>query len=136
MNNFKYAIICVDDDLLILQALNFQLSKSIDDRCVLLESFLSPEDALLTIKDLLDEGLNMIFIIVDYQMPKMNGAQFIRIVKDSYPDIPCLMLSGEANAIQIEELENDNLLFSFIGKPWSETNLKSAMQPWLSKVKC
>jgi len=136
MNNFKYAIICVDDDPLILQTLNFQLTKTIDDRCVLLESFLSPEDALLTIKDLVDDGLNMIFIIVDYQMPKMNGAQFIRAVKDRYPNIPCLMLSGEANAIQIEELENDNLLFSFIGKPWNETNLKSAMQPWLSKIKC
>jgi CheY-like chemotaxis protein len=136
MNNFKYAIICVDDDFLILQTLKFQLSKCIDDRCVLIESFLSPEDALLTIEDLVEVGLNMIFVIVDFQMPEMNGAKFIRAVKDSHPEIPCLMLSGEANAIQIEELESDNLLFSFIGKPWSETHLINAMQPWLSKVKC
>ena len=136
MNNFKYAIICVDDDFLILETLKFQLSKCIDERCVLIESFLSPEDALLTIQDLVEVGLNMIFVIVDFQMPEMNGAKFIRVVKDRYPEIPCLMLSGEANAIQIEELENDNLLFSFIGKPWNETNLKSAMQPWLSKIKC
>lgn len=136
MNNFKYAIICVDDDPLILQVLNFQLSKSIDERCVLIDTFVSPEDALLTIQELIEVGLNMIFIIVDYQMPKMNGAQFIRSVKNHYPEIPCLMLSGQANSLQIEELERENLLFSFIGKPWSETNLKSAMQPWLSKVKC
>lgn len=136
MNNFKYAIICVDDDFLILQTLKFQLSKCIDDRCVLIESFLSPEDALLTIEDLVEVGLNMIFVIVDFQMPKMNGAKFIRAVKDRHPEIPCLMLSGEANAIQIEELESDDLLFSFIGKPWSETHLINAMQPWLSKVKC
>ena len=136
MKNFKYAIICVDDDPLILQVLNFQLSKSIDERCVLIDTFVSPEDALLTIHELIEVGLNMIFIIVDYQMPKMNGAQFIRSVKNHYPEIPCLMLSGQANALQIEELESEDLLFSFIGKPWSETNLKSAMQPWLSKIKC
>ena len=136
MNNFKYAIICVDDDPLILQVLNFQLAKSIDERCVLIDTFVSPEDALLTIQELIEVGLNMIFIIVDYQMPKMNGAQFIRAVKNHYPEIPCLMLSGQANSLQIKELESENLLFSFIGKPWSETNLKSAMQPWLSKVKC
>jgi CheY-like chemotaxis protein len=136
MNNFKYAIICVDDDFLILETLKFQLSKCIDERCALIESFLSPEDALLTIQDLVEVGLNMIFVIVDFQMPEMNGAKFIRVVKDRYPEIPCLMLSGEANAIQIEELESDNLLFSFIGKPWSETHLINAMQPWLSKVKC
>ena len=57
MNNFKYAIICVDDDFLILQTLKFQLSKCIDDRCVLIESFLSPEDALLTIEDLIEKVL-------------------------------------------------------------------------------
>ncbi|MEY3151648.1 MAG: hypothetical protein RLZZ333_245 [Bacteroidota bacterium] len=43
------------------------------------------------------------------------------------------MLSGQANAIQVDDLVNDNLLDSFISKPWEEADLVKAIEPILNK---
>jgi hypothetical protein len=41
------------------------------------------------------------------------------------------MLSGEANAIQVDDLVNEDLLDAFITKPWSEKDLINAIGPIL-----
>ena len=97
MDEIKYAVVCVDDDPYILQMLGFQLSKIVDQKCTLLEYFTDPFEALLNIDGLVDERIDIIFIIVDYQMPQMTGAQLIRSIKLKYPDLKCVMLSGQAN---------------------------------------
>ena len=35
MTEFKYAVVCVDDDPYILQMLGFQLSKVMDQKCTI-----------------------------------------------------------------------------------------------------
>jgi CheY-like chemotaxis protein len=135
MTEIKYAVVCVDDDPLILQVLSFQLEKIIDKKCTLLEYFADPLVALSSIDDLVAEQIDIIFIIVDYQMPNMNGAQLIRAIKDKYPDLACVMLSGQANAIQVAELEQDHLLAEFISKPWDESVLFNAVAPIINRNK-
>ena len=81
MTEFKYAVICVDDDPYILQMLGFQLSKIMDQKCTLIEYFTDPKVALENIDQMVSESIDIIFVIVDYQMPKMNGADLIRAVK-------------------------------------------------------
>jgi CheY-like chemotaxis protein len=129
MNELRYAVVCVDDDPLILQVLSFQLEKIIDKKCTLLEYFTDPVEALSNIEELIRERLDIIFIIVDYQMPNMNGAQLIRALKEKYPNLACVMLSGQANSVQVTELENDKLLSEFISKPWDEATLFNALEP-------
>ncbi|MEY3159592.1 MAG: Response regulator receiver domain [Bacteroidota bacterium] len=63
----------------------------------------------------------------------MTGADFIRDLKQTHPDLKCIMLSGQANAIQVDDLVNDNLLDSFISKPWEEADLVKAIEPILNK---
>jgi CheY-like chemotaxis protein len=89
--------------------------------------------ALASIDELVSEQIDIIFIIVDYQMPKMNGAQLIRAIKEKYPNLACVMLSGQANAIQVAELEQDNLLEDFVSKPWDESVLFSAIEPIIKR---
>ena len=129
MTELKYAVVCVDDDPYILQMLGFQLGKIIDHKCTLLEYFTDPNDALEGISALVDERIDIIFVIVDYQMPKMTGAQLIRRIKEKYPDMSCVMLSGQANQISVDELMSDNLLTCFISKPWDEENLVRTISP-------
>jgi DNA-binding NtrC family response regulator len=64
-------------------------------------------------------------------MPEMNGAELIRNIKINHPEMKCIMLSGQANAIQVDDLVNDNLLDSFIPKPWNEEDLIKAIIPFL-----
>jgi len=129
MNELKYAVVCVDDDPYILQMLGFQLGKIINQKLTLLEYFTDPDKALEGIDELMAEKIDVIFVMVDYQMPKMTGAQLIRSLKLKYPTLNCVMLSGQANQVSVEELRSDNLLASFISKPWDEEVLFAAISP-------
>jgi YesN/AraC family two-component response regulator len=133
MTELKYAVVCVDDDPYILQMLGFQLSKIIDHKCTLLEYFTDPNEALSGITALVEERIDIIFIIVDYQMPKMTGAQLIRSIKEKYPDLNCVMLSGQANQISVDELVSENLLTCFISKPWDEETLVRIISPLIQE---
>jgi CheY-like chemotaxis protein len=129
IDNLKYAVICVDDDPHILQMLSFQLEKIIDTKCTLLEYFTSPQEALDNFDELVAENIDVIFILVDFQMPGMNGAQLIRAIKAKKSDIACIMLSGQANTVQVAELEQDDLLTCFVHKPWDEATLFQVLKP-------
>ncbi|MEJ6589789.1 MAG: response regulator [Crocinitomicaceae bacterium] len=123
MIQYKQAVICVDDDPMILQVLGFQLEKILDMSETILELCTDPLNALICIDDVYVENIKVAFIITDYRMPQMSGATFIRKVKEKYPEIPCVLLSGQANSVQVTELKNDHLLESFIEKPWRELDL-------------
>jgi CheY-like chemotaxis protein len=127
MNELRYAVICVDDDPMILQVLAFQLDKILDNKSVLVEFYTNPIDALADIDSLINENIDIIFVLVDYQMPEMTGAELIRKIKSKYNHLNCLMLSGQANSTQVSELEKDNLLEKFIEKPWDEDELRNAV---------
>jgi DNA-binding NtrC family response regulator len=131
MDQIKYAVVCVDDDPHILQMLSFQLEKIIDSRCTLIEYFTNPEDVITNIKELATEEIDIVFILVDYQMPQMNGVQLIRAIKAINPKMECVMLSGQANSVQVAELTKDNLLTEFIHKPWDEHTLFDVLSPLL-----
>lgn len=134
MDDLKYAVVCVDDDPYILQMLGFQLGKIVDQKCTLLEYFTDPQLALANIDELVAEKIDIIFIIVDYQMPEMTGGQLVRAIKLKYPDLKCVMLSGHANDISVDDLVNENLLDAFISKPWDEDVLFDAIRPILDKI--
>jgi CheY-like chemotaxis protein len=133
MNELKYAIVCVDDDPFILQMLGFQLEKLIERQSTVIEFFTDPVEAIRNINQLVAEKIEILFVIVDYQMQNMTGAEFIRALKDQFPEIRCIMLSGQASAIHVDDLVNDNLLDSFISKPWDEKELYSRTQEILKK---
>ena len=134
MDAIKYAVVCVDDDPYILQMLGFQLGKILDQKCTLLEYFTNPTEALLNIDQLVAEKIDIIFIIVDYQMPEMTGAQLIRSIKEKHPDLKCVMLSGQVNPVSVDSLVKDKLLDSFISKPWDEEVLFNAVRPILENI--
>jgi DNA-binding NarL/FixJ family response regulator len=114
--------------------LGFQLGKILDQKCTLLEYFTDPFEALLNIDQLVADKIDIIFIIVDYQMPQMTGAQLIRSIKEKHPELKCVMLSGQANPVSLDGLVKDNLLDSFISKPWDEEVLFNAVRPILENI--
>lgn len=132
MEDLKYAIFCVDDDPNILHMLSFQLDKIIDPNKILIEYFVNPQESISYFDELASLEISVFILIVDFQMPKMNGAQLIRELKKKNEDLICIMLSGQANSVQVSELEQDQLLHSFIYKPWNEEQLFEILTPIIS----
>ncbi len=126
-----FIVMCVDDDPIILQMLDFQLRKNLVHPALTFEFFDNPETAVLALAEMSEHGLHPLVLITDYQMPEMTGAQLIREIKKAIPSMNCLMLSGHANAIQIDDLVQEDLLDAFITKPWEEDELMNALIPIL-----
>ena len=135
MTEFKYAVVCVDDDPYILQMLGFQLSKVMDQKCTLIEYFTDPKKALDNIDELVSQNIDIIFIMVDYQMPKMTGAELIRSIKEKHKNLRCVMLSGQANTSSVNSLKEENLLEEFLSKPWDESELFDTILPLINSRK-
>gem|GEM_PF-2320304 len=95
----------------------------VDTNAVLCEFFKSPEIALATMAAITEQQIDIIFILSDYQMPKMTGEEFLRSAKKRYPKVSCVMLSGQANEVAVEKLVDEGLLDVFIAKPWTEEKL-------------
>tara|TARA_B100000767_G_scaffold274946_1_gene309704 strand:+ start:846 stop:1247 length:402 start_codon:yes stop_codon:yes gene_type:complete len=133
MSQIRNAIICIDDDPMILQVLGFQLEKFIDSSNTLIELYTNPAKALIDIKEFVFDEVEIVFLIVDYQMPEMSGAKFIRALKQIYPSMPCVILSGQANSTQIRELEEVGYLEAFINKPWEESQILEIINKFLKK---
>ena len=135
MTEMKCAVVCVDDDPYILQMLGFQLSKIMDQSYTLIEYFTDPNQAIENIDVLIADNIEVIFVMVDYQMPKMTGAELVRVLKEKYPELKCVMLSGQANRSSVDLLKSENLLEEFIEKPWNEDELFKTLRPFISHPK-
>ena len=41
-------------------------------------------------------------MLVDFAMPKMNGAQLVRLVRERHPELPVIFVTGYAESGQLE----------------------------------
>ena len=119
----SYCIYCVDDDHFMLQMLAFQLRKHFSDDKIIIELIDDPRLVLSLLEECRRNEIIPILGIIDYQMPEINGAQLIRLIKKKFPAQKFIMVSGNSSAIQISELVEDDSLDFYLSKPWEESDL-------------
>jgi DNA-binding NtrC family response regulator len=62
-------------------------------------------------------------IISDARMPGMDGGEFLGEVRELYPQVLRMMLSGYADLAAVTTAVNRGELFCFLSKPWDDTEL-------------
>ncbi len=68
-------------------------------------------------------------IVTDMRMPEMSGIDLLRIVKEKYPHIVRLVLSGYTQVGTLLTAINEGEIFKFMTKPWRlEEEFKSVLQ--------
>jgi CheY-like chemotaxis protein len=118
----EIAILCVDDEIVILEVLQEQISRHFGDR-YLYEAAESGEEALEIIEELTDEGVKIVIIVSDWLMPGMRGDEFLVQVQQQFGDITKIMLTGQADGEAIDRAKREANLYSCIYKPWREEEL-------------
>ena len=77
---------------------------------------------------------NLIKIIVsDEQMPGMSGADLLCIVKERYPHVVRMMLTGHASLESAMKAVNGGEIYRFFNKPWDNTELLLSMRNAVEK---
>ncbi len=108
-------ILIVDDEENVLHALRRSLRKEGYELFFGSE----PAEGLALMKD---QPVDM--VISDHLMPNMTGLDFLKIVRDRYPDTMRLMLTGHADMQTAVDAINHGNIYRFLTKPWDDTDLK------------
>ncbi len=115
MSQSDHTVLCVDDEINILSAMKRLLRKE-DFRLLTCSS---GEEALTVMSE------NDIHVVIsDQRMPKMNGTEFLKLVKEKYPDVIRIILTGYTDVDSITESINQGHVYKFFLKPWNDQNLK------------
>jgi len=115
MNDNQHTILCVDDEKNILHSIKRLLRK---------------ESLKLLIASSGAEGLKILeendvhLVLSDQRMPQMSGTEFLAEVKEKYPDVIRIILTGYTEVDSITESINKGNIYKFFLKPWNDQNLK------------
>ncbi len=67
-------------------------------------------------------------VFTDYQMPGMNGIEFINKAKEQFPDVTFYLVSAMPNSIQeIWQAVESKLIFGYLQKPLKRAGLLTAI---------
>ncbi len=67
-------------------------------------------------------------IVTDMRMPGMDGLELLKIVRETYPHIVKIVLSGYTDMSAFQQEFNQGEIFRFICKPWKlEADFKKAI---------
>ena len=67
-------------------------------------------------------------LVTDQRMPQMTGTELLSRVKELYPDVVRIVLSGYTDVDTITEAVNQGWIYKFISKPWSDDELRTQIR--------
>jgi CheY-like chemotaxis protein len=63
-------------------------------------------------------------IVSDQRMPEVCGTEFLKQVKQTYPDTVRIMLSGYSDAAAVTNAINRGTIYKFLTKPWNDEDIR------------
>jgi CheY-like chemotaxis protein len=126
------AILCVDDERIVLLSLRDQIFKHFGDR-YRYEVAENAEEAWEVIDELYAEDVRILIIVSDWLMPGIQGDEFLIQVHQRFPDIVTVLLTGQADEDAIERARQQANLHAYIAKPWTEETLIDIIKSGLGK---
>ena len=117
-------ILLVDDDQDILDGLTLNLGRRYS-----VVAALGPEEGL---KALAEQGPFAV-VVTDYQMPGMNGVQFLARAMEQAPHMVRVMLTGQADLRTAIEAVNRGQIFRFLSKPCELKTMRACLEAALDQ---
>jgi len=128
----REAILCVDDEVVILLAMRQELRRRLGDRFIV-ETAHDHRQALETVRGLEERGVRTALVITDWLMPGMRGDELVRSLREDRPYIKAILITGQAGDASSEEARRSGGFDAFIGKPWRPESLYAAIEACLGE---
>ncbi len=129
----KKAIVCVDDESIILESLGEQIKNMFGSEYIY-ESAENAEEGMEVIEELSDENIDVLVIVSDWLMPGKKGDEFLIEVHKRFPNIVKVMLTGQADEKAIQNAIKNAGLHAFLSKPWTALDLEKVIRTGLTKI--
>lgn len=127
----KKAIIVVDDEMIVLVPLKYELQKIVDETFEIM-TCQSADETIELIDSLIIEGYEIPLVVTDYIMPGIYGDELLIDIHKKYPEIIGIMLTGFADLKGVVNAINNAHLFHFIQKPWVSKQLQLTVESALT----
>ncbi len=118
-------VLIVDDDQILLRALEKKLAKYKETF-----SMIMGKDGFDAVKMLEEQYVSL--IVMDLKMPRMDGITLLAQVKEKYPDIPVIIISGYRTA-DLYALAKKKGVVAYISKPFQVDDLAKVILSTLQK---
>ena len=84
--------------------------------------------------DKLKEGLEFDLVLLDIDMPVLSGGETLPRLRAIQPTLPVIIETGNMGE-QVEQLASSFADVSVLGRPFSLSELKAALDPWVEKFR-
>ena len=118
-----YCLLIIDDEVEITKSLVRQFRKKYK-----VFTTTNAEDGFKIL-----EKENIQVILSDERMPGMTGVEFFTKIKDKYPDVLKLILTGYSDIEAVIRAINDGQVFRYVTKPWNPIELDSIIKEAFDK---
>lgn len=81
------------------------------------------------------ENESVDLIVSDLRMPGMDGSELLATVSEIYPDIPRVLLSGNADLPSVIKTVNEGQLAYYFQKPWDDDAVRLTLRTLLQQKK-
>ena len=125
------AILCVDDEPIILISLKQELKKKFGNRFNY-ETAMNADEAMEVVDELAGSGISVILILSDWLMPGIKGDEFLIRVHQKYPKIQSILITGHADEKAMERVKKEAGTYTVLPKPWNSNQLMEAVGFWCS----
>lgn len=118
----KNAILCVDDEVIVLDSLQEQIQNAFESG-YMIEVAEGGQEAMEVFDELIEDGYEVPVVICDYIMPELTGDAVLEHVHKKSPETRTILLTGQASIEGVENAVNKANLYRFISKPWEKDDL-------------
>lgn len=112
-------ILFVDDDTIILRVLRRSMETNYE---------IETADSGLKALEILRSATPISCVVCDLRMPMMNGVELVQRIAIEWPDIPCIILSGNQDEESERRAANESNVFCFMNKPSPRKEIIEAIE--------
>lgn len=129
----RKAIVCVDDESIILDSLSEQIHNIFGDEYIY-ESAENADEGMEVISELAEQNFDVLIIVSDWLMPGKKGDEFLIEVHEKFPNTVKIMLTGQADETAIKNAIKNAELHAYISKPWTSEDLENVIRSGITKI--